>query len=301
MRFIASGSILTQRHSWDLPIAQYKGLLVYVSGTNNTSQTLALSDMNNIRVNRNGKDIVNVDFDRAQQLSDLLDGLTVNSSSSGSSFEFAFKIPFYVGKSGEFPNVLDISKDDTAMFHLDFGNLSTPVSAGTYEIYGIESSGVEVYEPMIISDQISLSASGTERRPAPAGNIHSVYTFPSTAANYSKLTIEKDNRIVEDANYSALQAYTNIVTQKESSAIEVTQTVLAQSDRLDELFSENVYITPLANSSGSLTVDVVLIGTGFNTKKRSESNAVRDQRIAENVNVKRLKNRSAELDALQTV
>ena len=114
MRFIASGNMLTQRHTVDLPVAQYEALYLYMSGTNNSSQTVALSDMNNIRVNRSGQDLVNVDFDRLESIVDLKHGLTVNSSSSGSSFEFAFLIPFYVGQKGEFPNALDVQQSDLA-------------------------------------------------------------------------------------------------------------------------------------------------------------------------------------------
>ena len=287
MRFISSDSILTQRHTVEIPSGQYEELFIYLSGTNNSGQTVALSDMNNVRINRNGHDFVNANFDNLSSLSDLNAGMVAATSTDNSTIEFGFHIPFYVGLKGEFPNVLNVADEDVCKMHLDFGNLATEVSAGTFTIYGILKSGVENYLPIIAQDSIALAAAGaTQKRKAPIVNVHSAYFFPSTAANLAKVTVERDDIVIEDSNYDALQVYTNVSNRKEATALELGQAKLSLAERPDELLSESIYVTPLSQT-GAVTVEVVYYGAIFEPTAKNNSLVTRDARIQRNIGIKR--------------
>lgn len=287
MRFIDSGNMLTQRHSSEVPSGQYKELIVYMSGTNAGGATLALSNLNNLRVSRNGQDFVNIDFDLAANLSDLLKGMITAASAIGAAFEFCFHIPFYVGHEGDYPNILNVSEEDKLFVHLDFGNLAALVAAGEWKLYGIHESGEEKYLPLMVQDLVSFAGAGAlEKRKAPINNLYSIYAFPSVAANFAKLIVEKDGKTVFDANYAEGQTKTNLDNRKEATAIEVCEARVALGYRLDELFSESLYVTP-SSQTGAVNIELVYTGALFDRAALQASRVALDQQIARNIDVKR--------------
>jgi hypothetical protein len=287
MRFIASDSILTQRHTVEVPAGQYEEFLIFIKGTNNAGETVTLGNMNNLRLNRNGHDFINANFDNLATLSDLHAGMIAATSGAGAAFEHAFHVPCYVGNKNEFPNVLNVADEDVVKFHLDFGALAVPVANGAFYIYGVIKSGVENYLPIIAQDSIVLAAAGAyQKRKAPIVNVHSAYFFPSTAANLAKVTVERDDIVIEDSNYDALQVYTNISNRKEANALELGQAKLSLAERADELLSESIYVTPLSQT-GAVTVEIIYTGAIFDAQAKNNSLVTRDARIQRNAGIKR--------------
>jgi hypothetical protein len=286
LRFIGSGSILTQLQTVEIPTGQYRELFLYISGTNAGGATLALTSMNNLRINRNGQDFINCNIDNISALSDLLAGMIDAASAIGAAFHFGFHIPFYVGSYGQFPNILNVSDEDNVKVHFDFGALAAIVASGTFNLWGRPESGIENYVPLLIQDAIALGAAGAqEKRKASIQNIFSCYAFPNTPANFAKLEVSRDNQVMTDANYADLAAYTNLVNRKEATAIAVAEARVAIALRPDELLSENIYVMP-SSQTGAVTIELVYSGAQFDEKSTNDSGRALDQRVSQNVSTK---------------
>jgi len=287
LRFIDSGSLLTQFHTSEIPAGQYEEFYIYAAGTNAGGATLALANLNNIRVNRNGNDFINVNVDNLSALSDLLLGMVDFASAIGAAFNFGFHIPCYVGEKSQFPNVLQVSNEDNVKFHFDWGNLAAIVAAGTWYLYGKPASGLEEYLPVMVQDSVALAAAGArEKRKTSINNVYTVFAFPSVAANYASDQLERDGEVVHDSLYAAGAAYTNNSRQKEATAIAVMEMKAAIGLRPDELLSETLYVYPLSQT-GAVTIEYVYQGAIFDTKAQGDSIITRDSRVTSNLNRKR--------------
>ena len=293
MRFIDSGNMLVQRHTIEVPVGQYEAFFMHMSGTNAGGATLAMTDFNNLRCNRNGMDFVNVNFDNLMNLSDMIAGMVNFASAIGAAFNLGFHVPMaFPG----FPNILTVADEDVMKIHLDLGNLAAIVAAGTWEIYGIIQSGVERYIPVQVQDSVALAAAGAqEKRKAPTTNISDIWAFPSVAANFAKLTVERDDEIVSDANYAPQAAWTNLKNRKEATAVAVAHTPVAIGLRPDELLSESIYVIPLSQT-GAVTIEFVYYAAQFDKGAIFNSRNALDSRIQRNVNKKTTQGKSNEAD-----
>lgn len=296
MRFLDSGNMLVQRHTSEIPTGQYSSFVIYLSGTNAGGATLAVANMNNIRINRNGQDFVNVDIDHLVDLSDLMNGLVLNASAIGAAFTIGFHIPF--AHSEEFPNVLTVADEDNVKVHWDFGALAAIVAAGVFELYGILESGEERYLPIIVQDSVALGAANAqEKRKSSINNVHDVFAFPTVAANFAKLTVERDDEVLSDAGYAAQAAWTNLKFRKEAAAIAVAQSQVAIGMRPDELLSESVYVTPLSQT-GAVTIDFIYRGAQFEQDSIQTSKNIVNTRLQRNVNKKRAVGKDNEISVV---
>jgi len=162
--FIAQGSALGGAVNLDIPKGKYAGLLIRIFGTTNTGQTLALSDIGQLRVNRHGKEVISESFDFFHCYDDLKGGFLPTVTGGAAAAEDVFcLIPFALP---ELPNVMNVLTNEEADLRLDFDTATMNTRFGanpcTYQVYGYMTPDIDEHYQLLIREQ-DVQATGAGR------------------------------------------------------------------------------------------------------------------------------------------
>lgn len=293
-RFIDKGAVVdggvSQKVSIDLPVDMYAGLGLVIEGTTDTGQTLAPSDVGNIRIERLGEQIMSESFEFFHELTKMKFGKpTATLPAAGATRIFAF-IPFFYLQ----PNVLDVKSKDEVDVFIDFGsNLPTRFGSNsvTYTLIGSTSRSVPMeYLPKIRQQDIVASSAGSNPKTLDAKNV-AVLFLEDSADKFDSVTVEVDDRTVyNNLDDDILNDFSNIENLIESSALTLTEVAIAESSLLEAVNNE-VVVTPTANASGTLKVTILTVDqvdpsssiakvNAFQQQQRAKAEKIRAQRIA---------------------
>jgi len=214
LRFVDGTSDLTSKQGFNLKLnAKAKGLLLHYTGTNKTSQTLALSDFGNVIVNlANGvEQRIYTKLTHINVINQFLMGTPVASSTSGDAFEFLFYIPFTFNQFE--PNAIPISPNDNIQVD---GLPSAKVSSGNLSIMLDICNNPIQYIPRIITRTETL----TSQKPIDIfeNNIFALLLKEPTTPP-SQLLMTRDNEVILDVSYNAIEAYANLTERIEDNAL----------------------------------------------------------------------------------
>lgn len=141
----------TQKADWKerLKVGQYNYLLIRVTGTNDTAQTAAASDIGDFYLERNGMRLVDISTEFLNELNDQLFGQPEEDSTTAGAFSFTFILPFELP---DFPSAFHVRGSDNVYLGYRYGsNMDTRLGANsmTIEVSGHHSDNPENYFPAI--------------------------------------------------------------------------------------------------------------------------------------------------------
>lgn len=255
-RFIATGSAKSSaRESIDLPIGRYSALLLILKGTTTTSQTLALSDIGRIRLQRGGREIQNEDWEFYGEYSDLKTGFPNLTVPTAGVSRVAVLVPF--GASG-LPNSLDVMSKEEADLFLDFDTLIDTrfgANAATYEVYGIHAATLaESYELHVEQQDQTASAAGRIIDKLSGRNIAALY-FKDGGSVVSKLSVSKDGRvIINEIDDDTLLDFTNMNNRKEATGNALIEVNNVVTGRPQEAANSSVELDTTFSGAGTFEV-----------------------------------------------
>ena len=253
-RFIATGSAKgTARETIDLPVGRYAALLLILKGTTDTGQTLALSEIGRIRIQRGGREIQNEDWEFYHEYSDLKTGWPNSTLPTAGATRVAILVPF---AAAGLPNSLDVmSKEEVDLF-LDFeSGLDTEFgsNACTYEVYGIHApTQPEVYELHVEQQDQAATAAGRVIDKLSGRNIAALY-LKDGGSVVTSLTVQVDDKvIVNEIDDDTLLDLTNMVNKKEATGNTLIELSNVVTGKLQEIANTKVEIDTTFSGSGTL-------------------------------------------------
>ena len=258
-KFIERGEAKNGKVVVDAPKNPYLGLLLRLTGTTDTGETLALSDIGSIRVERNGSQIQAQSFEFFHERTDLKKGYPNTVSGSAATAEDVVAwIPFY--KDG-LPTVLDVFSKEEVDITLDFngGTLSTRFGSNscTWELYGITEQALsERYVLDVRSQNIQRNSSGRAKETLDRQNICALY-FEDASDVVDELQVDVDSEIVWDnIDQDIITILTNIAGQVESSGNPLGEINMVETGDIREAYNTNTEVNANFNASGTLSVTI---------------------------------------------
>lgn len=185
---------------------RYAGLALRLTGTTDTGQTLALSEIGTLRLVRGGRQVQSGTVEFYHDISDLLGGYSrATLPTAGAT---AVWCPILFGAPGV-TNGMEVISRDELVFNFDpLVGLATEFGANviTLELYGIyDDMLAEKYELHVVPQNFVASAAGQDRQSLNAKNIAFVALNDSSSV-VDTFQLEVDDRVIvsriNDAAYS---------------------------------------------------------------------------------------------------
>jgi len=243
----STGSVL-----FYLPAGHYSRLIVRMSGTNATGQTLGETDLGRITITHHNEEIFNITPYELIHRANLVEGYPESSSSAGSSFAYSVPVPFRVKKDNK--NSLPVVANST-YFALQNYNTSK-VSSGTIEVYGVYGEPYNLYVPVIKDKAYSPTASGTYIDVLPQINIAELYLRHD--ANFGDLQVKRDGTTIVQGSETAIKAFSQLINNVESTEA-LVDIVSPRTDVLSENFNRYTELTFEVNAGGTYTFSYVAV------------------------------------------
>lgn len=278
MKLLASGDVTAGSLVANVDSGLFKSFVFVFTGTNNTGVSAAASDFGTIQLTKGGKQFVNLDFADLQAINDLKGGAVPASSTAGGAFTFAGVLDFAI--QGDNRNVLSITKGDGFTIQIDYdaANITTNVSSGLCQVYGVESDGVQAYLLNIHKFDMAVQT-GDIPFQVPATNV--VEWLVENDSNLTKLSVEKDGNRVVNATKSAILAMTSYENKLESysAATPFLDINLLPTGGLESSLADN--INAIVTASGSATINSYVVHLEYDLSAFESSQAVSNSRIAQ--------------------
>lgn len=241
---LASGST-----NYNIAQGSYGDFLLRISGTAVAGQTVALSDLGNVRLNVNGDDKVNVDFGFLNLVANEYGGFIENDSAAGGAFNFSFIVPCHAWQDSL--NVYHFGPNDKAYFNAVYAStLAAKVSVGTITIEATPKQGIQTYYHKLLNQNVNASGAGQISNTINQPNIIELYLKDpaalTTTMQFSKDGIEKVNSLT-----TAEVSYSNWIHLLES-AVTFYAYEFAPSGNLNEANSQQLSYKYLFSGAGLL-------------------------------------------------
>ena len=192
-----------------------QGFFVNVEGTA-TSQ-LDIDDLGNIKVNRNGRNIINKPFAFFHRLMKEWGGTLEETTPATGATRVVTFVPFFFPEIAN--NALEVLSDQELRVDVEQGTLSAFGSnAVTTRIIPVTAPQlVEVYEPEILDDVLSFGGSGTQTDEIGLSNITRILLEDSNGTATS-IQLSRDGRqVVDSLTSDEINDYSNMVNRVESN------------------------------------------------------------------------------------
>lgn len=199
---------------------RYVGVAMYLTGTTDTGQTLALSEVGSVRLVRGGRQIQSGSVEFFHDLSDLLGGYSEATLPTAGATRVWCPVLF---SAPGIPNSMEVLSRDELVFNFDpASGLATEFGSNviTLELYGIYDDMVpEQYELSLIPQNFVAAAAGQDRQSLNAKNIAYV-ALNDSGSVVNNFQLEIDDRVlVSRINDNAYSAFNNNRFRIESSGM----------------------------------------------------------------------------------
>lgn len=242
-----------------VPAGRYTGIMLRLTGTTTTSQTLTTADIGQLRVQRNGNQVYSATWDHAAKMSNLFGGFIEATTPEAGATAVSCLIPFQIPGAG-LPNALFVASDTEMFVFLDaLAVLATRFGANAISLtaIGIEEALIpETYQPYVAPANQSAGGAGTFKQQVPGKNT-ALLVVEDASSVVTSIQVEIDGRLTVPAlNDAILLAYTNAALGR----VEVTGNtliLLKTSDRMGDLQAfgnETAEFTNVFSGSGSLNI-----------------------------------------------
>lgn len=238
-----------------------KGIFLRIYGTANSGQTMAISDIGNIRFQVNGQQDIFISTTILQAINSMWYGFMEASSVSASAFSFALFVPFEVP---DFPNSRLLQPSDDVYLGIDMAAaVATKVSSWTIEAYGIPGTTPEWYQ-MKLQPANRYSVAGTSRKQVPGENIFRVWL---NGTYITDVQLERDGELLYSAKYAAIKAETSRKNRVESALVSYLE--LETGETVNDFLTDNVELQVITSQSD--TVLIQFLSIGLNGSRKSDS------------------------------
>lgn len=236
--------------SYQLEKGQWGLFAVRFEGTNATGQTVSLADLGQVILRWNGIDLVNVDFEFLNLVSNLYGGVAEFSSTTGG----AFKATAYIttGLWFDTQNIYDVGDEDKVEFVLQFQGAVSKISSGAVEILGKPRRGIMSYQHKILKKTVVSSGAGSVPDTIPVNNISQVY-IKNPSALVNRVQIQKDGKVYVDGSVGAIQSYSDWIHLLETPS-SIVAIELTESKDVREAIGGAVYYNFQFTGAGNLEV-----------------------------------------------
>ena len=233
--------------SYQLEKGQFGLFLIRFEGTNATGQAVTLADLGSVVLRWNGQDVVNVDFEFLNMVSNLYGGVSEFSSTTGGAFKASAFIPTGIWFDSQ--NIYDIGDEDKVEFVLNWN--TAKIASGSVYIFGKPRRGVMSYLHGIYKRTIVSGGAGDISDSIPVENITQFYIKNPTAL-INTLQVARDGKAVVDGYVGALQSYSDWIHLLEASS-NLIAIEFVESKDLREVVSTG--ITYKINTTGAGNIE----------------------------------------------
>lgn len=262
-KFIAQESITPGNTiSFDCPHGRYLGILCRLTGTTDTGQTLALSEIGKFRVQRNGETKQSQTFEFYHEYNDLVRGFPEATLPTAGATAVTCFIPF---SAPNLPNSMEVVNDDELkLFFEAESGLSTEFGSNaiTVSVVGILDTEVpERYSLEVFTQHQSVSATGQKAIILNKNNI--AFLFAEDASSItSSVEIKADDLTIEPSlNIAIANAWANMEWMVEASGNNIVPYRTGSGRRLGSYLNNSVELLVDFSSTGTLNL------TGFSLQR----------------------------------
>ncbi|MBD3196327.1 MAG: hypothetical protein GF317_14810 [Candidatus Lokiarchaeota archaeon] len=222
-------------------------------------------DIGRIRLNLNGKEIVNLDFDLLQFINDLEGGYPEAVQNEGGVCSYTALLPAFYK---DMENVFYVGEDDRLVIYFNYN--STQIDKieqdDSFQIGGIHSRGQQTYWRTMFQEIPNLINGTSPETFEAVENLVSLYYNNS---NITRILMEVDGEVIVNAEAETIQSISNILNQKEASYSSIYKIDLTQGNSIGKLLSDEIKIT--FTTSDTDTPDLVFNGIMFDDRRLTKS------------------------------
>lgn len=295
MKQIRNITISDNFASFQVPVGKHKGFLIHYTGTANTGETVAASDLGYVRLLVGSKEFQRIDIDRLIEINGMKGGIVDTTSNAGGSFSFTAILPQAV--FGDDLNCLTVGDSDDIVLELnDFYN-STKMASGSVVVYSIPSPlGEQYYYLKLGHHDFNCVAGLTPHKVQGWENVWEM--FLENDSSMDRIGIFVDGEQVGNPTREALIAYTHFINQIESwdASISYLDVLLPQTGQLTEALSDDIQLQPEFSSAGSLKT--VIFAVDFAPDKLNVSQIDKQLSIQQKINRKMGNNKTRPVEVL---
>lgn len=229
--------------AYQLEKGQWGLFAIRYEGTNLTGQAITLADLGNIVIRWNGTDIINLDFEALNYMSNLYGGVSEFSSTSGGQFKAVAFIP--TGLWFDSTNVWDVDETDKVEFVLNWN--TSKIASGSVYIFGKPKRGVMSYLHGIKKRSVNSTGAGTQIDSIPVPNITTFY-IKNPSVLLSKVQVARDGKVYVDGSVGIIQNYSDWIHLLETSNSFLAIEFVESKDIREALASSVSYIFEFTSS-----------------------------------------------------
>ena len=246
LRLIASQNLNVGIVNLDIKKGNYKDLVFEFVGTNNTSQTLAITDLGNLILSRDSVDFCNCDLQDLSNKNNYESGVNLASSTISAAFNFTLHYSF--AKPNDKQNAVRFdSTNGRIVINLGAG-VGTKVLTGQLNVYGVFTKGIEKYlRKYLPFSQILGDVSTMLAIPLRQKNVNALYF--RTASDFSMINVLKDDYPILFGSGQALAGNTSYSGRIEI-AVSFIYEELNPTDTPAEITSDALQLNLTSNKSG---------------------------------------------------
>lgn len=246
MKLLKTENALTGNLTYTLEKGQFGLFLIRYEGNNLTGQAVNLTDLGNVIVRWNGQDIINVDFEFLNKVSNLYGGLAEFSSTTGGSFKASAFIP--TGLWFDSVNIYDVGEEDRVEFVLNWS--TTKIASGSVYLLGKPRRGIMHYIHGIKKRVVVSGGAGIITDNIVEPNI-ATYYIKNASSLVSRIQVERDGKAITDANTGAVQSYSDWTHLLEATS-NILAVEFAESKDVREAVSNTLIVRLQFIASGNL-------------------------------------------------
>ena len=264
LRFIAAGDAIASARAQDfIPAGTYAALLLRISGTNDTGQTITAADFGDIRIERRAvggiqQELQHEDLEFYLNYADLKGGYPEQESTIADAFAFVFLLPFALPNA---PNALHVRTAEELSYDLVWhAALDTAAVTATWALYGIIAPNTpERYSLDIHTQDMGASDAGRLGKTLTAENIAAVY-LEDAADIVDRFSVLDDGEVVIDnCDDAVVQALTNMLNKVEATGNALVEVDLMAEGVLSEALNDKVRVDAAFNAAGTLGITVLSV------------------------------------------
>lgn len=246
--------------SYKVPSGRYLGLFVRLTGTTDSGQTLALSEIGGFRLQRGGTVIQSETFEFYSDFNDLTRGFPEATLPTAGATSTSCFIPFF---APGLRNTMEVTNDEELVLFFDpASGLSTEFGANaiTVEVQGIiETEVAESYQLEIVTQDFTASATGKKSVTITKNNV-AYLLLVDGASSVSTVQLDVDDRnIIPSVDLDVLNSWANMEWRVEASGNNIVPLQTGSVGSLGSYLNNSTILLPTFTSTGTLQITVLSI------------------------------------------
>lgn len=299
MKLIKSVPLTQNSSIIQLPAGKYRGFWLNYNGTNQTSQTLAATDLGTVALKIKGRQVQLIEISRLQFINNLKHGAVAASSTISAAFNFSAFLPMFV--PGDSSNVLFVESDAEAVLELNgfYSAGVTVIASGNASVYGIPAEGIQRYFLNIMQQDFNtVLGNGSQALPG-LENFFELFILYS--ANLASLSVLVDGQArLSDAALQLMIDQTNLINAIETYTATPTylDIPLSNTGDLTEALGDTCVLNYRVTSAAISPLKVVVFSVDWDPAKQKASSLVLQSNVGAKLDQKLRMNKTRVVQSL---